>query len=698
MDLSKKLKQIEEKHEFFKKKISVNNDIVSEEDLENLKSLIKDAQKTLEDETRRNKEKDVFQNQEIDFQVKRTEALFKTSWKWRIGSVFIEFIVLIQKFIKNPISFLKNPVRPLKEYCGHIFPNKEKIIKSLYRKPISKNNSEILNSSSQPNSSTAQNKKNIFLNPLPIVTKSINKIEIAGIFDDFTLRCFEPEFNINLLSNNDFKNELDLPDLSALFIESSWKGNNLQWRGEVGKYIYNDNNEKIKEVVKKANSKSIPTIFWNKEDPVHYDHFIATANLFDFIFTSDANSVSNYKKEGNTNVFALPFGAQPILHNPVVIRERKQKVCFAGTYWREKYFERQRQLGFLLKPSIKFGLEIYDRNFVNGSSPDHYAFPEIYNENLQGGVPYTEMINLYKEYKVFLNVNSVNESPTMFSRRVFEILASGTPIISPPNQGILNLLGDDIVLFSSSEKETEEHLNRLFTDEIYWKKLSLKGIRKVHSEHTYSHRANFILDKVGIENKQKNKSNFNLIVQINSEEELKNLIENLRRQECKINKLFYFSEVINIEKELDNINIDYIKSTSFSDFIKFSKKNCEDEYFLFWDVNSYYGPNYLLDFQHASVYNKSELFGKSSYYNLSNSRLRYVTYSKEYLLCNAVNFKTLMTKQNMITHDMLISFFEKKDTEFKITENKIVSLDSFNFIDSHNTKKINQNLFEQVTV
>ena len=41
----------------------------------------------------------------------------------------------------------------------------------------------------------------------------------------------------------------------------------------------------------------------------------------------------------------------------------------------------------------------------------------------------------YRSYKIFLNVNSVMNSDTMFSRRVFEILASSTHV-STPSEGM----------------------------------------------------------------------------------------------------------------------------------------------------------------------------------------------------------------------------------------------------------------------
>ena len=52
-----------------------------------------------------------------------------------------------------------------------------------------------------------------------------------------------------------------------------------------------------------------------------------------------------------------------------------------------------------------------------------------------GELPYDQMLAAYKMYKVFLNVNSVIDSPTMCARRVFELSACSTPVVSGLVQG-----------------------------------------------------------------------------------------------------------------------------------------------------------------------------------------------------------------------------------------------------------------------
>lgn len=122
----------------------------------------------------------------------------------------------------------------------------------------------------------------------------------------------------------------------------------------------------------------------------------------------------------NTNckkVFSLPFAAQPTLHKPhKSLQNRINKSCFAGSWYGNRHAERGESMKWLLEAANIYGLDIFDRNFGTGIFP----FPEQYQDGIKGSLPYKELCEEYSKYRVFLNVNSVTDSPTMFSRRVFE--------------------------------------------------------------------------------------------------------------------------------------------------------------------------------------------------------------------------------------------------------------------------------------
>lgn len=317
---------------------------------------------------------------------------------------------------------------------------------------------------------------------------------VMGVMDEFTTGCFEEEVNLIQPRPDNWYALAEKYKPAAFFIESAWKGNQGSWQFRVAEYS-NKPGPEIALMSQYARERGIPMLFWNKEDPVHHDKFMCSAKLADHIFTTDENTKESYrKKTGNSNVHALPFAAQPKLHKPAPLEGRIPRACFAGSWYGNRHAKRGRAMRWLLQAGNRHGLDIYDRNHGTGLFP----FPEEYHAGIKGSLPYKDLCAEYSRYRVFLNVNSVTDSPTMFSRRVFELMACGTPVVSTYAKGIENLFESDAVWMVSSEQEAEEAIHTLMTDDKEWRRRSLLGIREVFTNHTYAHRINTIFNCVGL--------------------------------------------------------------------------------------------------------------------------------------------------------------------------------------------------------
>jgi hypothetical protein len=318
---------------------------------------------------------------------------------------------------------------------------------------------------------------------------------VIGIMDEFTTGCFEQDVNLIQPRPDNWYALAEKYKPEFFFIESAWKGNFGSWQYRVAEYA-NKPGQEVAHICQYAREKGIPTIFWNKEDPVHHDKFMCSAKLVDHIFTTDANMKTSYTaKTGNGNVHAMPFAAQPALHKPAPLAGRISRSCFAGSWYGNRHAERGVAMQWLLSAANRHGLDIYDRNHGTGIFP----FPEEYQAGIKGSLPYKELCREYSRYRIFLNVNSVTDSPTMFSRRVFELMACGTPVVSTYAKGIENLFESDAVWLVNSQQEADEALHILMTDDKEWRRRSLAGIREVFGHHTYAHRLNDIFERLGIE-------------------------------------------------------------------------------------------------------------------------------------------------------------------------------------------------------
>lgn len=315
------------------------------------------------------------------------------------------------------------------------------------------------------------------------------------VMDEFTEGCFADDLRLLQPRPDNWYGLAEKYPPDLVFVESAWKGNGGSWQYRVGSYSVKPGTE-LAHMTAWARQRGIPSVFWNKEDPVHHKKFVEAAGLTDYIFTTDANMVDSYRRAtGSQNVYALPFAAQPELHKPASLEGRIPKACFAGSWYGDRHEERGEAMKWLLRAGLKHGLDIFDRNYGTGKFP----FPEQYQESIRGSLPYLQLCEEYRRYRVFLNVNSVTDSPTMFSRRVFELLASGTPVVSTYARGIEEMFGNDIVWFVRDAEEADEALRTLLEDDIEWRRRSLAGIRAVFAEHTYAHRLNQVFETIGVD-------------------------------------------------------------------------------------------------------------------------------------------------------------------------------------------------------
>lgn len=324
---------------------------------------------------------------------------------------------------------------------------------------------------------------------------------VGVVLDDFSSLAFGLEWDCVQLSPKSWQEQLTERPVDFLFVESAWSGHRGQWAGKIARQDHTRSSV-LGQLTAWCRKQGIPTVFWNKEDPPHYDDFLSAAKLFDFVFTSDSNRLEAYQRDlGHDRVDVLPFAASPVLNNPVRPKYgwHERDVAFGGMYFTEKYPERREQLDLLLNAagaasaSMGTGLEIFSRQV--GGDPK-YQFPEPFAGRVVGSLDYPEMLTAYKAYKTFLNVNSVVDSPTMCSRRVFEIIASGSNVVSTPSAAIGTHFRPDEIFTVATQKEAEHLLRALHRNPELGERQLHRGQRRIWREHTYRARSNQILAAV----------------------------------------------------------------------------------------------------------------------------------------------------------------------------------------------------------
>ncbi len=322
-------------------------------------------------------------------------------------------------------------------------------------------------------------------------------MRFISILDEISSASWKNEFDLFPLTRSSYQVEIESSLSHALFLESCWKGNQGAWEyAFTSPGLKHANAGALCEAIDSAKARGLPVLFWNKEDPMHYDRFMPIASRCDVIFTTDSNKVSSYIRDvPGARVESLPFAANPQLCNPFQRFDGELgTICFAGSYYSVGHEDRKIQMDNLLPTIIEFNGAIYDR--MSKLENDRYAYPPQYKPFIREAVPFTEIVDVYKRYKIFLNVNTITDSPTMMSRRVYELLGCGTPVISTPSRSVEEQF-PGIVQVAKDASEANELAEHLLNDEWGWLRLSHRGYREVMQKHTYARRAHQIRRALG---------------------------------------------------------------------------------------------------------------------------------------------------------------------------------------------------------
>lgn len=223
-----------------------------------------------------------------------------------------------------------------------------------------------------------------------------------------------------------------------ILVESAWRGHKDKWRYKIANYpgYPERNNVELRKLLELADKYDIPAVFWNKEDGAHFNRFIDSASLFKYILTVDENCVERYQAilGSNVKVGVLPFAMQPKFHYPTSLPPRYYESLFVGSYSHHIHDARRQWQDMAFTAASPYGLTIVDRNSDRKS--DVYRYPDLPNMTIKSAVPYDQTGELFRQYSHCLNVNTVTDSPSMFSRRLIEIMACGRLAVTNPSLAV----------------------------------------------------------------------------------------------------------------------------------------------------------------------------------------------------------------------------------------------------------------------
>ncbi|MDI3369473.1 glycosyltransferase [Pseudomonas sp. V104_10] len=500
-----------------------------------------------------------------------------------------------------------------------------------------------------------------------------SRLKVACVMDEFTFGSYRYECDLMQLTPANWKAELEGFRPELLFIESAWRGKDELWGSKVG-----HNSQELQDILNWCRQNKVPTVFWNKEDPVHFETFLTTAKQFDHVFTTDIDCIHRYKGAlGHDRVYLLPFACQPALHNPIELYERKDAFCFAGAYY-ARYPERTRDLGNFVCELPKFRpLEIFDRNF--GKNDANYQFPEEYQPYIVGTLPFEKIDTAYKGYRYAINLNSIKQSQSMFARRVFELLGCNTITVSNFSRGVRLLFGDLVVTTDNGE-EMLRRLQLLAEDPLNSDKLKLAALRKVMQEHTYTQRLEYVLSKVAGTVKAQRLPEIVVVGEAQDRQQFDMLRAHLNRQTYSQVRMViitdaYQSSIVSDDPRILVLKPAQLKKTSLGELVG------NTPWVAGFVPGDYYGPNYLLDLALATRYSQAQVIGKAAHFTCNGQNAQLQSNGLAYRPAQSFSARRSLVATEIVAGQPLRSWL-KSLPSLQYTHEQGLAIDPFNYCEN----------------
>ncbi|WP_418606725.1 glycosyltransferase family protein [Georgenia sp. SUBG003] len=488
-------------------------------------------------------------------------------------------------------------------------------------------------------------------------------VRAAVVLDDFSRLAFRFEWQQIEVTPDGWREQL-ADGVDLLFVESAWHGTDGAWQYHLTGPTAP--REPLRELVAWCRAQGVPTVFWNKEDPVHYADFLPAARLFDHVLTTDVTRLPDYVRDlGHERVGVLPFAAQPAIHNPVRPGRGHQErdVAFAGTYFADKFPERRAHLDLLLGAAaaagdrMEHGLEIFSR-FLGGE--DRYQFPRPLSRRVVGSLDYSRMLSAYRAYKVFLNVNTVTESPSMCARRILEVTASGTPVVTTPARAVVTFLPEDAVAVVSEQAEAANTVRALVRSPELRDRMTHLGQRRIWSRHTYAHRADHVLDIVGIEGHRLRRPSVSILAATARPSRLGDLLATAAAQVDVTPELVLLTHGYDVRAaevraraaDLGLTDVEILtagRDVLLGECLNRLVRAASGDVVAKMDDDDRYGRHYLSDQLHALDFSGADVVGKQAHYlHLASRDVTIVRYpEREHRFTDLVTGPTIVTRREV---------------------------------------------------
>jgi hypothetical protein len=442
---------------------------------------------------------------------------------------------------------------------------------------------------------------------------------VATLLGEMSYSLFEYEFRALQVTSRGWKQVLESRP-TMLLVESPWNGTEDAWLGFLGGDA--EQSEEFTRMLEAFTAAGVPTVYWiNRDLPVGHPA-VDSAKLFDVVFTVSEESIPSYVEAfGHEKVFLLPPFIQPRIHNPNSVGGRKSGVAVVSDYPAREHPEQAAQADAVLDPARGFPLSIFSSSSSGASS----EWPARYEPFIVGSLPYTELLTAYKMFDVFLNPDCAPGSQSVPDRRLFELAASGTPILSCTSPAIDKYFRDVVVQVDDSNAGRFA-LRTLLRSEEMRSRMAVRGIRTCMREHTASLRFDDILELSGVMAPRSPPTHpVTVVAPTNHPEHIGEILMSAARQSYPNLQLVIAAHGIDLDepevrRQAADLGIDSTvivgigADEPLGEVVNAGFRAADGEFIGKIDDDDFYGPEFVADLIDAFQYTEAGIVGKQSYY------------------------------------------------------------------------------------
>jgi len=314
-------------------------------------------------------------------------------------------------------------------------------------------------------------------------------------------------------------------------------------------------------------------------------------------------------------------------------------------------------------------------------------------------LPFHQIDKAYKGYKFMININTVKTSPTMYARRVYEGLASGTPIISNYSLGMEKQFGD-LIGYSENEDDLESYLNRLIENESEYNRIKQLGIRRVLLKHTYTQRLHQIAEKIGYELKIEDYK-VTFVSFVDNEKDAERITEIFNRLDHPNKNLLIFMKPATVSYSFVRQKVTVLNEDDTNKFFMTFNQMIETDFIAPIKKDDFYGDNYLRDLLLANEYASAEVIGKRNYYVNEEGSLKEVNSNSEHEYTEEIDYRASIINSRIFINQNIDETLEYLKGERALSELRylginLYSSDKMNYV--KNGWMLDENNQNKVTV